>query len=398
MKIKVIKNKEDYKEALQAIELLILKDPDPDSVDGDKLNILTQLVEDYESKTFSESLPDPIDAIKYRMEQENLKPKDLIPYIGSRSKVSEVFSRKRPLTLSMIRSLESGLGIPAKVLLKEIDELKDAKDITWNRFPVKEMKRKGYFIDLKISDIGEALRIFFAPLGSTKHVLGMLRKTNYKSIRPVDKYALLAWSAAVVNKAKKVKNIGKFKHGTIDSKFMQNLVQLSVQKEGPILAQDLLKKIGIILVIKPPLSKTYLDGAVIMTDKDYPIIGLTLRYNRLDNFWFNLMHELSHIALHYNSGLNLFYDNLDDKDSTNLREKEADELAGETLIPENKWQVSPARLIQSSMAAESLASELGIHIAIVAGRMRKEGGKYQYLNKIINQVDVRDYFPDEKWI
>ena len=132
-KIKVIKTEEDYNKALELIGELMNKDPEEDSEEGEKLNLLATLVQNYESKLFPESLPDPIDAILFRMEQQNLKPSDLVPYIGSRSKVSEILSRKRTLTLSMMRALEAGLGIPAKVLLKESDEFRNTKDIAWDR-------------------------------------------------------------------------------------------------------------------------------------------------------------------------------------------------------------------------------------------------------------------------
>ncbi len=116
---KIIKSESDYKAALAAIEKLIDLDPDVGTPEADRLELLTLLVKDYESKTIKMTLPDPIEAIKFRMEQQNLTPQDLVPFIGSRSKVSEVLSRKRLLTLSMIRALHSGLGIPAKVLLQE---------------------------------------------------------------------------------------------------------------------------------------------------------------------------------------------------------------------------------------------------------------------------------------
>ena len=128
-RIKVIKTEEDYNEALKLIEELMNGDPEEDSEEGEKLDLLATLVQDYESKLFPESLPDPIDAILFRMEQQNLKPIDLVPYIGSRSKVSEVLSRKRTLTLSMMRALEAGLGIPAKVLLKKYDKSGNTKGV-----------------------------------------------------------------------------------------------------------------------------------------------------------------------------------------------------------------------------------------------------------------------------
>ena len=116
---KLIKSDNDYKVALAEVEALVDQDPGPDSPEGARLELLSLLIQDCESRKYGNSLPDPIDAIQFRMEQQNLSRKDLVPFIGSRSKVSEVLSRKRPLTLSMIRALHSGLGIPAKVLLKD---------------------------------------------------------------------------------------------------------------------------------------------------------------------------------------------------------------------------------------------------------------------------------------
>jgi HTH-type transcriptional regulator / antitoxin HigA len=401
-KIKVIKTEEEYKKSLELIEELMLKDPDPDSEESEKLNLLVALVKDYESNAFPESLPDPIDAILFRMEQQNLKPRDLIPYMGSRSKVSEVLSRKRPLTISMIRALEIGLGIPAKVLIKESDEFRNDDDIVWSKFPLKEMEKRGYFGKDSVvnSNIKKLMEDFLRPVGAPSEFMGMamLRKSYYiRSSRPMDKQALTAWSAQIIKKANKISYPTKFKSRTVNLVFMQKVAKLSVKPNSPLLAQDFLKNNGIALVIEPHFSQTYLDGGTIMTNKQLPIIGLTLRYDRLDNFWFTLMHELAHIALHYDQNINLFYDDLDRSDSNNKEESEADYLAGESLVSKSKWENSPAKLIPSPIAAESLAKELGVHISIVAGKMRYEGDSYQYLNTIVNQEKVRKYFPKTKW-
>ena len=113
-KIKFIKTESDYKEALDLIKVLLSHDPDPSSDEGEQLSLLSTLVQDYESRSLPESLPNPIDAIKFRMEQSDLKPVDLIPYIGSRGRVSEILAGKRQLTLDMVRALEAGLGIRQK--------------------------------------------------------------------------------------------------------------------------------------------------------------------------------------------------------------------------------------------------------------------------------------------
>ncbi|MBS3756939.1 MAG: transcriptional regulator [Desulfobacterales bacterium] len=114
---RLIKTETDYTEALGRIASLM--EAEAGTAEADELELLATLVEMYEETRYPINLPDPVDAILFRMEQAGLKQKDLIPYIGSRSKVSEVLNRKRPLSLSMVRRLHNSLGIPAEVLLQE---------------------------------------------------------------------------------------------------------------------------------------------------------------------------------------------------------------------------------------------------------------------------------------
>jgi len=115
MKPFVIKNEQQYEEALAYVATLM--DAPPGSAQEAELELWGTLVEVYEDKVHPIGLPDPIEAIKFRMDQAGLTPRDLIPYLGSPSKVSEVLSRKRPLSLAMMRRLHEGLGIPAASLL-----------------------------------------------------------------------------------------------------------------------------------------------------------------------------------------------------------------------------------------------------------------------------------------
>jgi HTH-type transcriptional regulator/antitoxin HigA len=117
MKPKVIKTEAEYQATLACIDKIF--DARPGTVNGDELELLLLLVEKYEETEFPIALPDPVAAIRFRMEQDQLKPKDLVPYLGSKSKVSEVLSGQRPLSLTMIRNLSTGLGIPAEVLLQK---------------------------------------------------------------------------------------------------------------------------------------------------------------------------------------------------------------------------------------------------------------------------------------
>jgi HTH-type transcriptional regulator / antitoxin HigA len=117
MDIKPIRTKRDYEAALKAIEGLMKAKRN--SPEGDLLDVLVTLVEAYEAKHFPLDLPDPVEAIKYVMEQRNLTVKDLVPYIGQPNRVYEVLNRKRPLTMAMAWKLHTGLGIPAESLIKQ---------------------------------------------------------------------------------------------------------------------------------------------------------------------------------------------------------------------------------------------------------------------------------------
>ena len=120
MDIYPIHTEADYRTALKEISGLMNSDPAPGTPDGDRLDILATLVQAYEARHLPISPPDPVEAIKFRMEQSGLSVKDLEPIIGKSNRVYEVLSRKRPLTLAMIRRLHRSLGIPAEVLIGEI--------------------------------------------------------------------------------------------------------------------------------------------------------------------------------------------------------------------------------------------------------------------------------------
>lgn len=117
MKPKIIKTEEEHKAALRHVETLM--DADPDSQAESDLELWVLLIDQYEEEQFPIEAPDPIEAIKFRMDQMGLTQKDLIKFIPAKSKVSEVMNRRRGLSLSMIRAFHSGLGIPANVLVKE---------------------------------------------------------------------------------------------------------------------------------------------------------------------------------------------------------------------------------------------------------------------------------------
>jgi HTH-type transcriptional regulator/antitoxin HigA len=227
----------------------------------------------------------------------------------------------------------------------------------------------------------------------------LLRNTIFvRSKRKMDDYALLAWLTRISKKTSEQPSIVVYRAKSVDINFMRELVQLSIYDDGPLRAQEFLHYHGIHLIIERHLPRTHLDGAAIFQKGKNPIIGLTLRYDRIDNFWFTLMHELAHISLHFDKDITFqFIDDLELDEQNDIREREADELAGEVLIPSGKWEQSPASIVPAVDAAIAFADELNIHPAIVAGRIRREHKAYRLLNNLVGHNEVRKYFLDVIW-
>ena len=402
--MKVIRNDAQYKQALSYIENLIDQTPKVGSKESSDLEVLSILIQKYEAERFPITSPDPIDAIFFRMEQQNLKPRDLVPYLGSRSKVSEVLSRKRPLTLSMIRALHTGLGIPTDVLIQQQNRLGSTPPTTieWNRFPINEMiARKWIVEDPRIAKAHpeETMCKWLAPIGesATHPELSILfRKSHVRGPRQINNYALAAWTARVLLVAKTRQPLMNYREGTVTFDLMRNVAKLSTPPDGPLLAKNYLEENGIRVVIEPHLKHTHLDGAVIMSST--PIIGLTLRYDRVDNFWFCLFHELAHLSLHKSSPLEAFYDNdLEAKAGVDPYEREADFLASEALVPRQAWEGSAARVLKNAYSVQVHAATIGVHPAIVAGYLRHETNNYRLLKTLVGHGEVRRLFPEAAW-
>jgi len=122
MNVKPVKTDSDYRTALKEIETLMMAEAD--SPEGEKLDVLTTLIEAYEAKHYPIDMPDPVEAIKFEMEQKELSVKDLVPMIGKSNRVYEILTHKRSLSLNMIRKLHQGLGIPAEVLIQTPPEVR----------------------------------------------------------------------------------------------------------------------------------------------------------------------------------------------------------------------------------------------------------------------------------
>jgi HTH-type transcriptional regulator/antitoxin HigA len=399
--ISPIRSDADYQAALSQIDTLF--GANPDTEEGKKLDILLVLVEDWERRQ-NYALPDaePIDAIKFRMEQQNLSQRDLVPFIGSLSKVSEVLSGKRSLSLSMIRSLSKGLNIPAEILLKEplpkVPEEIEGICQKAHCFPLKEMKKRKWFPDSAYDvkeQAEELLREWLGLLNDIKPPVSVFPKAT-RQTEKTDRYALFAWCVKVLLEARKIK-APNYTKGSIDRHFLEELKKLSLLTEGPKIATERLREKGIRVITEDHLPKTHLDG-VLISYNDQPVIGLTLRYDRIDNFWFVLFHELAHLINDFEKDATnaVFIDDMTlDSASGMLDEVErlADETATEALIPSNEWQKEISEYtLPSSHKIIELAFKWQVNPAIIAGRLRYLHKNYRLYPDFVGTGEIRPLF------
>ena len=186
--------------------------------------------------------------------------------------------------------------------------------------------------------------------------------------------------------------------GSVRPGTLQEVARLSYFDNGPLLAREYLEKHGIHLVVVPHLPRTYLDGAAILLPDGTPVIGLTLRYDRIDSFWFCLLHELAHVSRHLSPSARLIVDDLDlqerEADTEDVFEKEADEMARDGLIPKKVWDRKPMADKVTAAKVCTLAAELRIHPAIIAGRIRYEQNNYRLLSKYVGNKQIRKHFSE----
>ncbi|MFT5632610.1 MAG: HTH-type transcriptional regulator/antitoxin HigA [Rubritalea sp.] len=387
---KLIKTENEYNTAMDRHLQLMLDSPDPGTEAFDELELLTLLIQTYEQETVNIDSPTPVEAIKFRMEQEGLKQKDLIAILGNKARVSEVLNGKRPLTIAMARRLNIELGIPAQVLLND-QTAEIPQEIDTSAFPVKEMHKLGWFPHHCDKTWTEAKIYAEDMLHSVlKHFkddeIRAFNRAGFKKDAQLDDNALYAWRCKTLLDSEK-KKLTKFDRDDLTEEFTSSLAKLSQFPNGPKMAIDLLEQRGIAVIINSHLPKTYLDGAALLNKNGNPLIGMTLRHDRLDNFWFTLFHELGHIKLHLHEHPEGFYDDSESGDNS-YKEHQANEFALDSMIPKKQWQAmrnSTSKTAQIRLEAKRLA----IHPAIIAGRLRKEFQSYSKFKTLIGQGEVR---------
>jgi HTH-type transcriptional regulator / antitoxin HigA len=393
MKPRILKSEQDYEEALKYLETLM------DQSDGSQwqedIALFAHLIEDYEDQHFPIKLPDPIEAVKFALDQQGLTRKDLIPLLGSKGKVSEVLNRKRPLSISMIRALHTELGIPAEILLQDpLKHVVEAKRFDHRNFPFSEMCAKEYFpgytsVRLAKEKSEELLGNLFCVFD--EHYPQVIHCRQSNGGKEVDNGALLAWQAHILHTLKAIEH-NEVCPQPLDDAFYEQLLTLSSYTRGPLLVGDLLATRNIHFVIMPHLSRTYLDGAAFLSPQGNPIIAMTLRYDRSDNFWFTLMHELAHVVLHLGADRTKSF--FDDTSGLTIGvrnefERQADEFAQSKLIPESYLShrdlQDPSRWTEQRIISEAKRMNRGP--AVLVGRLRWESGDYTLFTNLLGKVE-----------
>ena len=394
MMIRAIKTDVDYEAALARVEEIF--DSEPGSPEFDELEVWGTLISAYEDENHPVSPPTPIEAIEFVMDQRGLRQKDLVQFFGSKGKVSEVLRGKRKLSLKMIRALHVGLGIPADTLLKEPGkELPETlNDVDWSQFPILEMAKRGWIEAAQdvVDRAEEAVRSLMGQVGLPDCLpTACYRCGISRTAADIDMYALQAWLLGVQLKAQRFETTGTYEGG-LDETFLSRLARLSMFSDGPKKAVEYLSSKGIKLVIERHFPRTRLDGAAIL-QAGVPIVALTLRYDRIDNFWFTLLHECAHVIKHLSADNSLILDDFDSA-TEDEREHEANVLARDAAIPLDVWESHQIFKLKRPKKNHvySLASQMEIHPALVAGRIRYERGQYSILSNLVGNGEVRKLF------
>ena len=270
----------------------------------------------------------------------------------------------------------------------------DVDEVVWKQFPAREMAKRGWFDVPRKADVYERARDYFMRSAGPQFATAHHRKKMHGDSKP-NEYALLAWQARILERARELVHTRAPPEFTLDDRWITDLVALTSSGDGPKRAQALLLSKGVVLTTEKHLSGTYLDGGAMLDRDGRPVIGLTLRYDRLDNFWFVLLHELGHVFLHLMEGVR--YDFFDEEGTTknDKVEIEADQFALDNLIPEGKWDECLSRFALSEEAVQIDAKNLGIHASIIAGRIRKDRGDYMILTSLVGQGQVASQFEDD---
>ncbi|MGN6365897.1 helix-turn-helix domain-containing protein [Asticcacaulis taihuensis] len=329
---------------------------------------------------------------------KGLSQRDLAWRLGLKEQQVQRYESDRYSTISLKNygKIAALLGVQLKASITELKDLRGLGRMIENvskadiKKILKHGREKGWFPE----DADEGvLRQFIAENRITFGSPSLLR-TGLNVKDHSEDILLHAWRARVASRAQQIIGETGPRFDPLDLTWLPSLVKLSAFRDGPVRARELLLQHGIILIIEPQIAGLAIDGAAFL-EGDTPVIGMTIRKDTVDNFWFTLLHETAHTILHYRTGLATGFFDQSEAASIDEQEAEADAFASSMLIPEEMWRKSPARISRSPEVLEKFANDLGINPAIVFGRIRKERNDFSIFSQKIGTNSVRKQFLSE---
>lgn len=353
------------------------------------------------SEFSAESLHDLPDILIQARIARGMSQKDLGDFLGVAEQQIQRYEADRYRTASLDRLTEVadalGVRIVERAQLVGSSNLDSVDPSVWKAFPLAEMYKRGWFEDFS-GTLPQARKVAgdlipaFLQGAHSQFVPMTLHRKSVRSSGQVHEAAIAAWEARVRTLAVRNPPEQVFDRDRLTADWVRGLVALSLDDNGPRLAVDYLREAGISLVIERHLPGTLLDGAALASADHHAIVAMTLRHDRLDNFWFTLLHEIGHLKLHIRLGkyAAIFDDN--DAPAVDKVEQDADYFAQEALIPEPNWNLAVSRFTRNEKAVLTDAKRFGVAPAVIAGRVRRDAGDYTLLRTMVGSGEVRRQF------
>lgn len=249
------------------------------------------------------------------------------------------------------------------------------------KLPTKELIKRGW---LKSENDMSSLSNLFLDIHSNR-LSGLFRKSD-----TANEAMCAIWQSHIAATAKLIVASGNIEEfNGIQADELKEFAKLSVNEEEINNLPSRLGQKGIVLVYEQGLPAMKLDGLVFKLESGHPVIGMSFRYPRLDNFWFTLLHELSHIFLHFDKLDDPIFDDLD-IDSREEIEIEANRLTKDSFVERKYWRNCKPKYERTEESVVAFANDMGIHPAIVAGMLQREENKYDIYRKLVDKVNVRE--------